>query len=358
MTLHAAIAGWLLGAPSGANRRLLSLLQHAGPRLLPGERITVLHRPDYTPPALPGIAWQPIAIPAGPTFRRVIAERRRLPAALRTLGATVFDHGFLPLPRTNVPCMLIVHDVRAVDGLGNWPRSVARAVLRSACARAAVVVTPSEWTASRLRALGRGQPPVVIGNGVELPSGPAPAATFAVPPTGYLLHSGHLEPRKNLAVVVRALQRLPHAARPELWLAGHDTGIGDALAQQAQTAGTALRRCGRVDDAQLAMLYAHARAVVVPSRHEGFGLPVLEAFAHGRPVLFAAGSALTEVAAGLGVELAPDDDAAWAAAIADCRDHDDDRQARRAHAARHGWSPAADQWLALLRSIGGGGPAA
>ena len=52
MTLHVAVSGWLLGPHSGANRRLLALLAHTGPLLGEGERVTVLHRADFAPPAL------------------------------------------------------------------------------------------------------------------------------------------------------------------------------------------------------------------------------------------------------------------------------------------------------------------
>ena len=50
MSLHVAVSGWLLGPPSGANRRLLALLRALGPLLAPDERITALHRADFAPP--------------------------------------------------------------------------------------------------------------------------------------------------------------------------------------------------------------------------------------------------------------------------------------------------------------------
>jgi glycosyltransferase involved in cell wall biosynthesis len=52
---------------------------------------------------------------------------------------------------------------------------------------------------------------------------------------------------------------------------------------------------GRVDQPTLELLYKHARAVVVPSLYEGFGLPVLEAMARGQVVVAAATSSLPEV---------------------------------------------------------------
>ncbi|MCC7396636.1 MAG: glycosyltransferase family 4 protein [Planctomycetes bacterium] len=318
MTMHVAVSGWLCGTPSGANRRLLALLAHAGERLRPGERITLLHRPDFVPPPLRGVQCVAIDIPAAPTWRRAFAEHRRLPALLQRLGATVLDHGFLPLPRVQVPVCLTVHDLRGVDGLTHRPRWLEARTLRRACERAAAVITPSRWSAERLHQLAPAAPaPVVIGNGVEVNTpppthGPAP---FPLPSNGFLLHIGHLEARKNLSVVVRALARLPQATRPELWLVGRDAGARAALARCARRGDVTLRCLGVLPDAEVAVLYQHARAVVVPSRYEGFGLCALEALAAGRPLLAARATALPEVVGDDGLLLPVDDDAAWAVAI-------------------------------------------
>jgi alpha-1,3-rhamnosyl/mannosyltransferase len=348
MNLHVVVAGWLLGPPSGANRRLLHLLGHASRLLAPGERITVLHGELFRPPPDDGICWRPIPIPPGPTVVRARAEARLLPATLRGLDATVFDHGFLPLPQVPVPACLLVHDTRAADGLTRWPRWLARAVLRRSLRRADAVVVPSEWTARRLAALAPGLPaPVVVPNGVDLPaSGPAPPPRRPLPTNGYLLHVGHLESRKNLGVVVRALAALPVASRPELWLVGRDAGVGAATAQ-----APFVRWFGAVADTELPALYWHARAVVVPSRHEGFGLCALEGLAYGRPVLASDAGALPEVLGGTGRLLPPDDDAAWAAAIAATASDDGSGPARQARAQQFAWPTAAARLLGVWRRL-------
>lgn len=360
MTLHVAVAGWLLGPPSGANRRLLSLLAHAGDRLGAGERITVLHRPDWAPPPLARIAWRPLAIPAAPTWRRARAERAVLPGALAELGADVYDHGFLPLPRLRVPTCLLLHDLRAADGLGPWPRLLARALLRTACRRAAAIVVPSAWTAARLahHAPDAAAKVAIVPNGVDAPAATAvPPPLRPLPPHGYLLHVGHLEARKHLDVVIDALALLPPDTRPELWLAGHDAGAWAKLARRARRRGVAraVQRLGIVADAELPRLFAHARAVVVPSRYEGFGLPALEGLAHGRPVLASAAGALPEVLGDAGVLLPVDDAHAWATAIATAGDAADERaHARRTRAAHFAWGASAARLLELWRSVAAG----
>ncbi|MBM3975328.1 MAG: glycosyltransferase family 4 protein, partial [Planctomycetes bacterium] len=215
----------------------------------------------------------------------------------------------------------------------------------------AAVVTPSRWTAARLQQLAPRMPAaVVVPNAVAPPPASQGALPAPLPPHGFVLHVGHVEARKNLAVLAAALQRLPATARPELWLAGRDAG---ALADVRATAGDAIvRALGVVDDATLAALYAHARCVAVPSRHEGFGMTALEAFAHGAPVIASACAALPEIVGTHGVLLPPDDVAAWAAALAATRRDDGCGAARRAHAMAHDWTASAAALLATWRRLG------
>ncbi len=349
MSSHFAIAGWLLGTPSGANRRLLELLRATLPLLAADERVTVLHGAAFAPPfAHPQLQWRRTAIPAGPMLARALAERQVLPGLLRELGATVLDHGMLPATRVPCPLLQTLHDLRDADGHGRRPRWLARAAVRAAVRRAAHLVVPSEHTRSGVLALAPGAAVTVIANGVAA----APSGTPA--PFGPLLHVGHLEPRKNLGVLLLALALLPIARRPSLWLVGRDAGAGPCLRKQARTlrleAHVQFR--GAMAEGELASLYAAARAVVVPSVCEGFGLCALEGLAHGRPVLVANCGALPEVVGDCGLALPPHDAAAWAAAI-DATAHDDDTAAtrRRDRAALFPWSSAAARWLAVCRAI-------
>ncbi|MCC7009823.1 MAG: glycosyltransferase family 4 protein [Acidobacteria bacterium] len=117
----------------------------------------------------------------------------------------------------------------------------------------------------------------------------------------YLLSLGTIEPRKNLAHLVRCVARLveqPGHADLQLVLVGamgwKTQPIMDALASAAIR--DRLHVTGFVADADLAPLYAGADVFVYPSHYEGFGLPVLEAMQCGVPVVTTTGGALPEVA--------------------------------------------------------------
>jgi len=352
MSMHVAVAGWLLGPHSGANRRLLRLLRDASDWLDDGERITVLHPRSFSPPRRTDhLSWQPVDIPAGSSVRRAWAEQRTLRPLLRELGATVYDHGFLPTPRVGIPLCLTIHDVRDADGEGRWPRLLARSVLRKSLRRSDGVITVSEWTASRLRELAPGCEPIIVPNGVD-PREPGESPPD-IPANGYVLHVGHLEPRKNLGVVIRALALIDATRRPELWLLGYDAGEWPRLRALAERLGVheQVRHLGVRSDFVLDAYYEDARLVVIPSRYEGFGLPALEARAHGTRVALADAGALPEVV-GDGALLPVDDAAAWAEVMADDRQDSTDVIKRRAAAATAcSWSDASRRWLEALRTI-------
>ncbi len=350
--MHVAVSGWLLGAHSGANRRLIELLRHAAPLLRDGERITLLHRRDVALPQLPArIELRAVAIANGPSWRRAFDEATQLPRALREIGATVCDHGFLPAPRVPCALALTIHDTRDADGFGTRPRWLARLALERAAARAAAIVAPSEFAASRIRAIATNATTFVVPNGVAK-TDPTRIDDARIVP-GRLVHVGHLEPRKNLDVLVRALALFPKDSPCHVLLAGRDARAGAHLRSLAAQLGVTNRVqfLGAIDDDALARLYATAAAVVVPSRYEGFGLAALEGLAWGRPTLVANCASLPEVVGDAATLLAPEDAAAWARAFQTLDDSESERMRRRARAEQWSWTRAAESMLAVWRSL-------
>lgn len=180
-----------------------------------------------------------------------------------------------------------------------------RVMIERAARIASALVVPTEAVAAELVAAGVGGRIEVIGEGVALSlAGPVPAAEIERTrsrlglPGRYVLTVGTLEPRKGLDVLLDALAE-PGSAGVELAVVGQP-GWGDTdVAAQAQRRGVADRVLvlGRLPDADLAAVMAGAAASVVPSRSEGFGLPLLEAMSRGIPVIHSDAPALVEVAA-------------------------------------------------------------
>jgi glycosyltransferase involved in cell wall biosynthesis len=123
-------------------------------------------------------------------------------------------------------------------------------------------------------------------------------ATALYLPERYLLTIGSLKPSKGLTELISAmtfpgLADLPLlVVGPELW---HEQSVA-GVAMQAGLPEGRVRPLGRLDDADLAVVLERAAALVVPSLADGFGLPILEAFQFGTPVIHSDDPALVETA--------------------------------------------------------------
>ncbi len=134
----------------------------------------------------------------------------------------------------------------------------------------------------------------------------------------YLLFVGTLQARKNLGALIRAFERLaPEMPDLQLVLAGGYSANGQETLRQVEQSPAAqrIRVTGRVADEDLPALYAGAQLLAFPSKHEGFGLPMIEAMACGTPVVANNASSLPEVAGDAAVLTDADDQAGFAAAL-------------------------------------------
>ncbi|QHC59477.1 glycosyltransferase family 1 protein [Rathayibacter sp. VKM Ac-2760] len=138
----------------------------------------------------------------------------------------------------------------------------------------------------------------------------------------YLLFVGSIERRKNLVTLVDAYARAERPTGHTLLLVGGDgwdNAEVHAAVARAVALGAAVRfASGYVPDEDLPALLSGADAVAMPSWHEGFGLPALEAVACGTPVLAADIPGLRDALAGReedAVFLPPADEEAWVVAI-------------------------------------------
>lgn len=168
---------------------------------------------------------------------------------------------------------------------------------------------------------------------------PPPARTPRPIDTGgrrLVLAVGTNLPHKNHAALLAGLAR--SSERPLLAIAGHGT---ETLAARAAELGVEddVRLYGAVDTDTLEDLYAAAGSYVTATRHEGFGLPVIEAMRRGLPVAASDIPVLREVADDLATWFDPEDPNAVARALGPLPDHG---AAARAHAARFTWAATAD----------------
>jgi glycosyltransferase involved in cell wall biosynthesis len=176
----------------------------------------------------------------------------------------------------------------------------------------------------------------------------------------FVLAVGTVEPRKNLALLVRALARLPSL---RLVSVGPPTAYRDRCLALARELGVASRidLRGYVPRAEVLDLYARALVAAVPSRYEGFGYAAAQALCAGVPLLCSNAASLPEVVGRAAPLLGPDDLEAWVEALAEVAAAPEgaDRRAaeHRAEAcARFGWAASARAThaayaLAVLRDI-------
>lgn len=125
---------------------------------------------------------------------------------------------------------------------------------------------------------------------------------YKIPTKKYIYFIGNLEPRKNLPVLIEAYRQLPNEIKAEYSLVlgggnGWKTEKSRESIQAAQDAGENVIHIGFVDTEDTGALYQNASLFVMPSLYEGFGMPILEAFASKIPVVASDIPVLREVAA-------------------------------------------------------------
>jgi glycosyltransferase involved in cell wall biosynthesis len=172
-------------------------------------------------------------------------------------------------------------------------------------------------------------------------------------PARFVLYLGTLEPRKGLATLIRAFALL-RAAQPDLHLVlagGQGWGYEElfALVQTLKLEG-AVHWPGYVPAGELPWWYNAAAAFAYPSSYEGFGIPVTEALACGRPVVTTSVSSLPEAAGDAALLAPPGEAPALAEALTRALDLRPSELARGpAHAARFTWEATAAQTVDSYR---------
>jgi glycosyltransferase involved in cell wall biosynthesis len=271
-------------------------------------------------------APRPDWIPERPHFRwEVVPGRGRwwslssFPRAAEAHGAAAVhtQYNISPLVRNGITT---VHDVSFFVGpewFGLRDRTVLRTMVPRSVKRAARVITVSETSKSEIEtyipaAVGKVRVTYnALGDNIKpMPEDEARAEVKRLGIVGpYVMTVGTRWPRKNMALAIEAVALLPEPSPYKLVVTGKP-GWGPEVGN-ARTVFP-----GYVSDRELTALYQCAALYVAPSRHEGFGIPLLEAWACGCPVLCSTGGALPEVAGDAAEVVEGWEPRAWSRAIA------------------------------------------
>jgi glycosyltransferase involved in cell wall biosynthesis len=316
---------------------------------------------------------EPIQPPNGPAVRREWIRRifwKRVYYPLRVCSmprADVYhllDHSFahvLPWLAKSVPVVATVHDLAPL-----WEGSELSVPQRrrfrkamSQLRRATRLIADSKFTASEIvRELGISEDRIsVVPLGAEIEhAGISPNTE----PQNYLFSVGSVDERKNLQLLPSICE---HAVRsiPGLRLVRAGDPLPLRLRQDIlRVLDGRLEERGYVDERTLASLYRGALALVMPSRLEGFGLPVIEAMAYGCPVVCSQAASLPEAGGKAALYFEPDDGAKAAEhliALTQSAQRAELVKAGLARAARFTWEAHADRVIAIYRDVAAGAAA-
>jgi glycosyltransferase involved in cell wall biosynthesis len=276
-----------------------------------------------------------------------LRELYKSPLARRELSAA-WQHGFTRLPGSGIvhatsllaplhrhspaagrndQIAVTIHDVvpwthpETLTSRGvSWHKGMAKRAERYADA----IVVPTHAVADALSTI------LDVGERIRVIGG-APSSSLRVPsdaderaarmdlPERYLLSVGTLEPRKGLEPLIAAMA-LGIPDDVPLLVVG-PAGWGDVdvegVARDAGLGEGRVRVLGRLSDEDLAVALDRATVFVFPSLAEGFGLPLLEAFQLGTPVVHSDDPALVENSAGAGLVVPRDDPAGYPGRLAE-----------------------------------------
>jgi len=335
----------------------------------------------YTPPQAAGSWGNQRTVRELNCFLPHVANRK-----VRWLARLGYEYGVLPTRAARGGCTVLfspcftapahpsyasvvtIHDLQQEDLPETFPlleRTVFLSLVQRAAHTATHILTVSEFTKRRIE-VRYGIPPerITVSHHAASPVFFIPVSPVEINRVRekynlhepYLLSVATLHPHKNLDMLIDAVHTVRAMAENiSLVLVGLRGAASDALAKKVRAMGAEryITVTGFVPDADLPALYQGAKAYVMPSRYEGFGIPVLEAMASGIPVITSNVTALPEVAGDGALFFDPNDCSALVAAlrrVLNDADLCDDLIARGARQARRfSWQQTAEATLAAIQ---------
>jgi glycosyltransferase involved in cell wall biosynthesis len=379
--MHLAVNAYFWNRPHTGSGQYTRQLVYYLNRLVSDLEITLIYpqapgeaEPEHVPPS---VCVNVVPLRPGHAGK-VWFEQVVFPRACTAVGATLAHVPYWGPPlRSAVPLVVTIHDLTTLI-VRQYNRSL-RARLYHALVTAAAqganhVITDSKASKTdivkRLRLDSEGVTPIYLAAGPQYTPAENSLVDMAVLrkynlPDFYILYLGGYEIHKNVSTLLLAYTYVAQALGEDypLVLAGKRP---EKVSAQFPDYGRYIQELGLeqivqwvgfVDEEDKPVIYRNALVFVFPSRHEGFGLPVLEAMACGIPVVASHSSSLPEVIGDAGFALDPDDERQMAGSIIAAVIQEplaaEMRQKGLAQAANFSWEKTATETLLVYTRVAG-----
>lgn len=191
----------------------------------------------------------------------------------------------VPPQKLSCPIITTIHDLLVLHIEGFWKRFVFNCTTRWAWKRSSHFLCNSQYTANEIMKFRK-----IPGSKISVTHlAPAHEIKKWNPPGKHLLFVGSLTHRKNPLLLISAYKKLCSilSAPPPLLIVGLNFGLGKEFLEAIQSCHNngVIKWLEYVDTKTLSELYADAAIYILPSKLEGFGMPVIEAMASGVPVM-------------------------------------------------------------------------
>jgi glycosyltransferase involved in cell wall biosynthesis len=316
------------------------------------------HRDYYVPLAERGVELATVRVGARRGLRHAWHAYGLARLARQVRADVIHVPDRMPVIATAArPLVVTLHDTAELDqpdAFGALQLRYRRWVLRDQVRRATRIVAPSRFAAGRIAALHptAAVRTAVVPHGAGLDPDQARVEPSQMRGRPFVLFVGATQRHKSVPLLVRAFRGLN---RPDMDLVIAGPAHNDEAAVNAAAgADPRVIRVREPHDAVLAWLYQHATLLAMPSRYEGFCIPLLEAMRAGCPVVAADAAAIPEICAGAALLSPPGDEVALVKRLARLIGDDGLRAtlgaAGRERAAAFSWPRAADGTLAVYRA--------
>jgi glycosyltransferase involved in cell wall biosynthesis len=290
--------------------------------------------------------------------------RRRISTSIDLMHYPVV----VPLPRTRLPSVISLHDVRHLampEQFSRAERAYRRIAYDEAARRAALVLTGSEHARAAIIEMLKldDERVIAIHQGLDhsrfQPNAGADDDTVIADlqlDKPFVIYPANLWPHKNHQALLGAMVRLRDMDLT-LVLTGETYDALPELQETVQRLGLSgtVRHLGYVPASVVPVLYRHAAALVYPSLYEGFGAPPLEAMACGCPCVVSGSGSIAEVTQGVAEMVDPYDEVSIADGIRRVLDDGEKRadlvRRGQAHSQQFTWTSTAQRHVAAYRRV-------